>query len=30
MPSREDNSHGRKANFKFNNKHEVSIIKIIF
>lgn len=26
MPSRED--HGRMANFKFNNKHEVSVIKL--
>jgi len=29
MPIRDDQSHGRMANFKFNGKHEVSIIYII-
>jgi len=30
MPSRDDYSHGRIANFKFNNKHEVSVNQLIY
>lgn len=30
MPSRDDHSHGRIANFKFNNKHEVSVNQLIY
>jgi len=29
MPSKEDRGYGRIANFKFNNKHEVSVNQII-